>query len=221
MKVSVIVDECERRYNDTDNDTMSASDWLNWYNLAVEALVSIFPRAYTVAKTWQLTASETVQSIPTGDLRLMRLIRNMGSDGATPGEVIRGPLNMEALDGYNQTWTEDTAQTYIEEYFYDPEIPEQFLCWPPVHASTAVYVYGVVSTLPTRATDADTDDIAIPLAYRPDLEEFMMYLAYSPDDENSPNFTRAERHWGHFKELIEAKYQAQALISPRVADNRR
>lgn len=90
------------------------------------------------------------------DLRGNRLlsppIRNMGSDGETPGRAIR-VVERSALDQANPNWHTSTSKV-VTQAVYDPQTPTVFYVCPGVPATDDVWIE--VSWLP--------DPVEIPLS---------------------------------------------------------
>ena len=76
--------------------------------------------------------------------RLLDLIRNLGADGATPGNAVR-PGDRKTLDVADPAWHTRTAKS-VSQVFYDPQSPKVFYVYPGVDPTTPMWVE--VSWLP-------------------------------------------------------------------------
>lgn len=188
---------------------------IEWVNDAIRALALVKPDSTAVTATQQLTASQTKQVLSgASDLRLIRLVRNMGANGTTVGRAIRlGDMN--ALDSFNPDWHTAEKSAVVKEYMFNAERPDEFWVSPPVHATTAVHVELIKSVLPA-AVAATTDTLPVDDIYGPPLIEWCCYRAFSRDSERTPNWARAARHFQAFFNLLQIKMQADMAISPKV-----
>ncbi len=200
---------------DTTSVTWTSAQLIEWLNDAIRALVLVRPDASAITSAMQLAAG-TKQVLAAGELRLIRVVRNMGSNGTTPGRVIRLG-DMMALDAFNPDWHTETAAVVVKEYMFDEARPDEFWVTPPVHATTAVWVEAVRSVLPTAVTAAG-DTIPVDDIYSPALIEWCCYRAFSRDSENTPNWQRAARHYASFFNLLQVKMKSDVAINPRVRE---
>lgn len=198
---------------DTANVTWTAAQLIEWLNDAIRSLVLVRPDASAITSAMQL-AGGTKQVLAAGELRLIRVVRNMGANGTTPGRAIRLG-DMMALDAFYPDWHTEAAAVVVKEYMFDEARPDEFWVTPPVHATTAVWVEVVRSVLPTAVTAAG-DTIPVDDIYSPALIEWCCYRAFSRDSENTPNWQRAARHFAAFFNLLQIKMQSDMAINPKV-----
>jgi len=99
------------------------------YNIAVLDIVIADKRAKMVTESVKF-ATGSKQSIPAKSIAFVELIRNMGTDGVTPGQSIT-PTSMTALSAFNRDWSNDTAQTEIYNVIADPNDPRAYYIYPP------------------------------------------------------------------------------------------
>ncbi len=216
MLNSAVLNRVSEILQDTGAMTWTSSQLLEWLNDAIRALVLVRPDASAITSAMQLAAG-TKQVLAAGELRLIRVVRNMGASGTTPGRAIRLG-DMMALDAFNPDWHTETAAVVVKEYMFDEARPDEFWVTPPVHATTAVYVEAVRSVLPT-AVAAAGDTIPVDDIYSPALIEWCCYRAFSRDSENTPNWQRAARHYASFFNLLQIKMTADMQINPRVRES--
>ena len=70
--------------------------------------------------------------------QLLDVIRNMGTDGLTPGRAIR-PFDREKLDTQRRTWHSSTG-SQIDGFTFDPRTPRYFYVVPGVATGQQVWV---------------------------------------------------------------------------------
>lgn len=80
------------------------------------------------------------------------MVRNMGSDGLTPGKAIAPPGDRQRLDLLDPDWHTKTG-TAITRWFYSPQDPTTFFVSPGVPAATAVWVDILLVAPPKVITD--------------------------------------------------------------------
>ena len=211
MKVSVLAAHCAREAGDADYVVWTTDNWLTYYNAAVKVVIGFRPDDYSVKRTLTLAAG-TWQSITTGDLKLLRVLCNT-PDGTAAGDAVNGPVNERMMDLSDPSWRSATESGTILEYTWSESTPRNFEVSPPAIAGTQVWV--IDAAVPDEATDADTDDIALPLNRYDALREWMMYLAMAGDDERTPNWARAGRHFQAFFSLMNMKLQIDMAANPK------
>jgi len=201
-------------YNDPNATSITTANWLTLLNDAIRQVIQVRPDAYTQVKVLTLVEG-TRQSIPSGDVRLVQLTRNMESDETTPGNAILGPWKQEDIDASEPTWHTTTAGSAVTGFTWNDALPRDFLVYPPVSAGTKVEA--VVSTLPA-VISADTDTIPLGGQFYPALIQWALYRAYGRDHERSPNAARAAQHKAAFYEALGVKNQGDAAVSPPRAE---
>lgn len=188
---------------------------LGYLNESQRVIVSLRPDITATPESVQLTPG-TRQSIPSGRMRLIEVIRNMGSNGTTPGRPIT-PVKRGDLDLYRLTWHTETAATVIKSYTFDERFPKIFYVTPPVHATTPVYAEIITSAAPTECT-AD-GDISLDDIYETAIKDFMLWMAFSIDIDSLANQGRAAQHLQHAYQVLGIKMQADTWVNPRGARN--
>ena len=217
MQASKIIDAVQEVANDTDGVTYTSAQVIEWINDAIRMLLSKRPDALVELRAIQLAAG-TKQTLPSDAHKLLGLIRNMGTDGSTPGKAIRGPVSQEELDAFNPDWHNDTAATEITEYIYNITDPLQFYVIPPVTSAQNVYVEARIAVNHTAIANT-TDVIPVVEPYAPALTEWVLYGLFSRDNEKTPNYVRASRHYQQFFTILGEKMTIDGAVPPQVAEN--
>ena len=86
---------------------------LGWLNDGQRAIVLVRPDASQITDAL-LLVSGTRQSLPSGSVRLMTVIRNMGSDGITPGQAVR-LVERATKDELDPDWHSADADTVLRD----------------------------------------------------------------------------------------------------------
>ena len=186
-------------------------------------VVLLKPEACVKNVSSVLVAGSTKQAIPADGISLIRVTRNMGAAGTTPGNAIR-IINREILDAQIPTWHSDAAIGSIKHYVYDPLDPKTFYCNPQAPA-TAWYVEQVYSASPadvtvtnTGGTSTGTTPISIDDVYANALIDYILYRAYSKDAEYAANGVLAMAHYTAFQNSVSGKTNADLARNPNRTD---
>lgn len=223
MKVEDLIVLAAQKYGDynadgaTDDEKytrVKAEDWVKFYNSAQRQLVLQRPDANCKYDSWKLTADTTKQPLPADALVLISIVRNMGSDGATPGAPIR-EVDQSVIQDFDATWHSEAGETEVELVAYSRRTPKHFWVYPRVHATTSVYVEGAygyafseVAYADIGSTDVEADDQFI----NP-LLEWMLREAWSIDTDSRYAIELSGRHESAFYQALGIEFQAKALIS--------
>ncbi|HFD86862.1 MAG TPA: hypothetical protein ENJ35_04205 [Gammaproteobacteria bacterium] len=196
---------------DESNVVWLKTQALEWVSDAQIAVAIVRHDSYTETKSILLKAG-TKQTI-TGH-RLLTVIRNMGSDGATPGRSIR-LVDRGAKDEFEPNWHSADPEAVVKEYVYDDRVPKRFYVSPPVIASTQVYVETEEEETPTPVANIE-DPIVLDDIYSTAMIEWICYRFFSRDSEVTPNIPRAIEHFKNFFMLLGEKMKSDMATSPKV-----
>lgn len=214
MLGSSILDRVSEILQDSGTVAWTVPQLIEWLNDANRALVLVRPDASSITSAILLAAG-TKQTLGAGE-RMIRVGRNMGSNGTTAGRAIRlGDL--AAMDAFNPDWHTATADTVVREYMLDEARPDEFWVSPPVSSVTPVYVEASRVVLPTLMALAG-DTLPVDDIYAPALIEWCCYRAFSRDSERTPNWQRAARHYSSFFNLLNVKMKSDMQIDPKVRE---
>lgn len=221
MLADTVLDLSRDALNDTSDVTWTLDEKLRLLNLGQLWIADLKADALAVVEAVQLVAG-TRQTLPqrrvngvlTSSLRFLRLVRNMGIDGATPGPTIL-PGDLEAMDRMRPGWHDDTAHRVVKHYLYDPRRKTEFYVWPPVPASPAVYVelehVQAPADVPYSTSKpryvAEHHAIGIPDDFAKALNEFICWKCLAKEDDLE-SVQKAAQH-------MQAFYQAIGLKAER------
>jgi hypothetical protein len=201
-------------YGDTGYDRVDEDVWIKYLNASIRALILVRPDAGAQTDNVQLVAG-VLQTLPATALRMLDITRNMGVDGLTAGKIIT-PVARKHINYSNLLWPAATGDTEIDNFSYDKENPRIFYVTPPVHDSTAVYVEMQVSQLPT-AVAATGDDPGINDVFFEPIVQYMLYKAFSADDEGV-EFQKAMAYMQNFFSLIQIEMAASKAAGPETKE---
>ena len=200
------------RANDILNDDMNARwtqpELLRWVNDAARETIIRRPAARSVIKPVTLAAG-ALQSLPERGVEVLDVIRNMGTNGTTPGRIVRR-VDRRLLDDINPDWHSLKAATVIKHFTFDERAPKAFYCYPPAVAGVQLEV--MYSELPPEITDL-TQNIDMGSEYINVLVSYMVFRALSKDSEFSDG-TIAAAHYQAFVDAVTDNNQQTTANSP-------
>lgn len=208
------VTDAAELYGDTLYTRVTALNWIKYLNAGIRALVLVRPDAGATTANVLLVPG-VLQTLPSAALRLLDITRNMGTTGTTAGKICT-PSARKHLNYANLLWPAGTGDVAIDNFSYDKENPRIFYVTPPVHATTNVYVEMQTSQLPTTIT-ATTDVMEINDVFFEPLVQYMLYKAYSVDDEDV-EFSKAIAFMQNFFNLLQVEMTASVTAGPEVKE---
>lgn len=211
------------RIQDTLQDTTSVrwpeAELLRYINDAQREIVNFKPETSATHANVALDTG-TEQSLPSGGLRLIKVIRNVASTAsdAAGKRAIRivdlDILNTQEPDWHDATVTGNAAHgTEVKHYAFDPDDPKKYYVYPGVSGSA--YVEVVYSAAPTDLSAA-SDSISVDDIYGNAIIDFVLYKAYLKDSEYAGNAQRANTHYSLFTNSLSAGSNAQRLVDPNI-----
>ena len=210
MIASDVLDRCSRELNDTARVRWTLTDLLGFLTDAMRQTVLLRPDANATVAVVQLTAGNTKQQIPTGAIRFLSLVRNMGAGGLVPGLPIV-PTTREAMDAASATWHTDAPAAEIDHYLYNADTQQYFYVSPPPAAG--VYVEMEYAMDVTELT-AGTDTLPLPSIWIEPLREYVLYRAFSVNNASMADKQNALNHLKQFYLAIGEEGRAKALFNP-------
>lgn len=205
-----IVERAKRLLLDESFDRWDRTELLIWINDAVKAVVSRDPSALSLTSIVELEAG-AYQTAPDGTVGIHDITRNVSGSGVF-GRAIK-LASRRLLDDQVPDWYGKTPASTILHYTYDERSPKTFYVYPPAAAGTRVEM--VRYAVPD---DIDSEDDGIPLTreYLEPLLNFVLYRAFSKDDESSSD-ARAAGYYAAFKAALDDDIGASVTTSPNGA----
>ncbi len=195
-----IIDRAAKLLQDDTNIAWPTLELLEWLNDGQRELVLGKPDAYVINRSLRLMAG-TKQVLPSDGNVFMRLTRNMGADGNTPGRAIL-PIPMQVFDEQNPNWHRSPAAPEAQNYVYDDRDKKTFYVYPP-QPSVAGYAEVVYSATPPECAAADS--LAVGDLFISAILDYVLYRAYSKDAEYTRNDAKATGYYQSFISLIAGK----------------
>lgn len=168
-------------------------------------------------------------------ISLLEIVRNMGTDGFTPGRVIR-PVDRYTLDTNDPDWhassasaADITANKAVREFVYSKDTPKSFYVVPGVHASTAQWVEIRWNVEPKRVPDggepnaelyrydgASTAVLGINDQFVEALHNYVVAVLLLKGSKNTQNIPKAQLHAGLFTSSVNAMAAMITGTSPEL-----
>lgn len=192
-------------------DTGSGTRWLDaelldWINDAQREIVLLKPSANSIVENLVLAVSETKQSLPTGGLVLLDVVRNSG------GRAVRR-VDKTILDNESPDWHAATGAATVQHYVYDENTPKTFWVYPPQPSSNPGTVQIIYSKTPDNLSSL-ANNLSLDDVYAGPVLDFVLYRAYSKDIDFANNMQRAQMHYQAFGLSVGAKLQLELGSSP-------
>jgi len=156
-----IIEDVRITLVDPDGVRWTDGELLGWLNDAQREIAILRPDSSMRVEAIQLVANVTLQQLPATAQRLVKITRNMGAAGTTPGTPIRLADHGE-LDRVLPGWHTSTAGTAVKNYTYDGKSPKVFYVYP--RPATAFYVEAHMQVAPDEVDESEAitvDDIYV------------------------------------------------------------
>lgn len=207
-----IIYRAEIILQDTTNVRWPEAELTYWLNDAQRAIVLIKPDASAVNAA-VICVAGAKQSIPAAGVQLLDIIRNMGTNGTTPGRAIL-QIERRILDEQRPDWHTETASDEVKHFMFDERNPRNFYVYPPQPTSAFGYVEMLYSAAPTDlatlASVISLDDI-----YAGPILDYILFRAYSKDADLSPSAPqRATAYYQAFMAALSGKNEAESMHDP-------
>ena len=184
--------------DEDDNNVWDEQELVNYYNLAVREIISLRPDDNGTFEIIKL-ASGVKQQAPAKTIKLIRCIRNMGTDGATPGRQIH-ETTFDMLAAVRPDLSTVSGQSEIQDYC-KAEDNVTFYVYPPADGTS--YIEIEIAKVPDQLVwDAggnwQTAQVAVAEQFVESVKEYILAKAYQKDTDIPGNESRAADHYKKF-----------------------
>lgn len=203
--VKTVVKQVQRRVIDEDAIRWTSDDMLDYLNSAIKAILAVRPDAYVLNHEFVCVAG-TEQKLTERSNFLINVVRN------DKGKAIRGPHDMLMLDNYYPEWRNSTPGDEADCYLYEERDPKVFYLYPAVKDQHKIQI--IEAAIPEDITQSEyTNDVPLLLGplYDNALIEYMVYLAFSQDNEFAANSNKANLALAAFNTILGNKNQSDAV----------
>lgn len=209
VTAKTIIDKASIQLIDLTNIRWTRAELLSWLNDGLRQIVTIQPSASSTTVAKQLAVG-TRQYIPTDGWLLLSIYRNMGTNGTTPGRIIR-IVSREILDSFNPNWNTVTATAEVRNYMYTDQDQLAFYVYPPNTGTQ--YIELNYSVQPVDLT-LETQPIPIFDVFQSALMDYILYRACSKDAEYAPGVALSQSYMATFIAAIQGKNQSEITSNP-------
>lgn len=211
VAVNDLIDKAEIILQDTTNVRWTAVELIGWLNNGQNEIVLYKPDA-SVTNAAVVCIEGTKQTIPAATgIRLIDVVRNMGTNGTTPGNAVR-LISREILDAQVPGWHSVTGSATAQHYIFDDRDPKNFYVYPPQPSSSFGYLELVYSSSPTAA--AADGNIALDDVYQSVLLDYILYRAYQKDADYASNDARSKGYYQAFLQALGIMDKVEQVNDP-------
>lgn len=208
MKASDVINRVRILLND-DGTRWPNSELFYWISDAQRLIGLVRPDAVSLLSTVQLSAG-TKQQLPYGSTRLLDVLHNVNSLDGTPTRSIK-LTDRDQLETQDPNWQTKTKQKEVRQYIYDPRTPTIYFVTPPNNGQGWVEI--VTQAAPSNIT-ATTDDLTLLDIYLETVVNYVMYRAYSKDNEFAANSAAANNYMQMVLSVLGLKTMKDVASSP-------
>lgn len=208
-----LIDQAAKVLQDETNIRWQRPELLDWLNAGQREVTMYKPDASSVVGTISLVAG-SLQTIPTGGLKVLDVTRNMGPGGTTPGRAIR-LTKREILDAGNPNWHSSAQKSEILHFMTDPRTPTRFYVYPPASPTSVEAVYSIT---PTPCT-GEQSQLSINEIYANTLLNYILFRAYSKDADFAENDPKSKAYYQLFATQVGISATADKATEPKSPSN--
>lgn len=188
------------------NEQLANSGYVTWsqgflegaYVEAVNAVLTVLPVAHAELRDLPLVAG-TQQDVP-DDVTAILFVMGNATGAGVAGTAVAPVGDMDLFNDEQALLSalSVTASTYqVQRAYLDPMDPLAYYVLPAVPAGYTGKLRSRVGTRPA-APDWNADpDFPLRDGFDIAVKEYMLYIAFGRDDEDSPGFSRAQAHKGN------------------------
>ena len=203
IQVQTILNRAALLLEDEQQDIWTEAELILWVDDALTTIVNHRPDVYVKRAVVDLKEG-TYQDLPEDGIILIRLTRNMSTHTSITG------LPLDILDDQHPSWRAPVMAPIVEHYVYTDRDPKHFEVFPSVAEGVQIELdYGAAPPSVTVATDT------IPLGkeYTNILTDWVLYRAWSKDDE-AANQSKAMVQFQAFSQALGIKTNTESGIMP-------
>ncbi|WP_070988473.1 DUF6682 family protein [Halofilum ochraceum] len=135
MQAKPIIDTAARQLSDTGNTRWgrdALADYLSW---TLAEMAGLYPDSVAELDTMKLT-SGAEQDMPADVIRWMGGVRNMGSDGSTPGRAVHNG-DLATQEAFDPDWITRRPKKEVRDVFFTLSAPRKFYVAPPISTANS------------------------------------------------------------------------------------
>lgn len=224
---SAIIARAQTVVQDATGVRWPFAELLQWLNDG-QREVALYKPSATAQNVIIELGQGTLQSIGSGGLALLRVIRNLKTNATNPrvgGRACR-IVDREVLDSQHPLWHDSVSFPYaaeVKHFCFDDSDPTNFYVFPGNNG--AGFVEAVISKSPADVIavgDANTLSsynypIQVPDIYSNTLLDYTLFRAYSKDADYAGNAERSNNHYTMFTNALQVKRDNEMSDNPNAS----
>lgn len=200
-------------YDRGDDARWSDAELIRWINDSRMAIITRRPQAGAVIDSVSLVAG-SLQTVPDDAVSFLDAIRNMGSDGKTPGRSIRR-TDRQNLDDDDLYWHRSAPRAEISQFSFDDRIPRRYYVYPPAKSGTNIEISYARNP---EAVASTSDVLDFSAEYIDAVVNYVCYRAKTKDSQYA-NAAEAVAYYGAFNDSLGIQTQTGNAASPNQPGN--
>lgn len=212
--------------------------WINFGQMALAKYLPLISSRTDIVKMAPGTeqdfssfaADRIMRGAPADGIALMRIVRNMGMDGATPGRALRGPVDRYSKDALEPDWHAE-SDVAAREYVFDKNMPTRAWIspgaanWAPVWLEIEWMAYppkladggAPGSEVYTATGTGAAVELAVKDQYTEDLHHYVVAMSLLKGSKDFQNLPKSQHHAGLFMQSLNMQAQAQTGVNPNLS----
>jgi len=204
-----IISKAQTVLQDIPATRWSTTELLSWLNDGQREICLLKPSVSAVNQSVSLVLG-TRQSIPAVGLQILRIVRNLTSEGL--GSKVVQVIDRDVLDTRQPMWHAAKPTTVADHYVFDELDPRTFYVYPPNDGTGNIET--VYAVEPTQVVEGGA--ISIPDIHSNNLLDYILYRAYAKESDHPGNEQRSSQHYQTMASSLGVKIQIDAVNSPNM-----
>lgn len=200
-----VVDRVRPQLIDPDGTRWTDDEFMRWLGDAQKVILTAKPNAFSRTGVVSLVPG-TKQKIPDDGYMLLSVVRNMSSDGVTPGRAVRIVMR-EVLDAFNPEWHAASKTAIVQNYVFDDRQFDIFHVYPPNDGTGKVEL--IYAKMPDEVTALD-QILDVTDNYLVALSDYLMFRAHQKDSDYAAGQQVAIMYLNAFSQFVGVSTVAEA-----------
>lgn len=206
---SAVIDKARSTLLDETGVAWTDSEVIGYLNLAIHAVCTAFPSAFTKLVSVQLDAG-AFQALPDDGLEVLDVVQNV--DGPAVRQVDR-----QLMSATDPQWMIATPTVFVREFMFELVDPRRFYVSPPnTGAGSVMVLYAAAPPLVSTLADV----VPLVQTYIAPLYEHVLSTAFSKNAREGDE-TKVRMHMDLYSAYMQQRPAGQTGVSPKLANQPR
>ncbi|MCG5537862.1 DUF6682 family protein [Halorhodospira sp. 9622] len=214
VTAEMILNRAARTLHDDTGVRWTPEDLLTYLSDAQREIVMLKPAANAINDVVALTPG-TRQRLPSDGMTLIDVVRNMGSNGDTPGRAVRS-VRRYILDATRPDWHTEPTSAEVKHFMFDDRDPKTFYVTPG-QPDPASYLEIVYAASPAEVTSTQ-QAIGLDDVFQTPIFYYVMSRAHAKS--STPNLQVAAIYYEQFRAAVTGRSDALFELHPDQAQKR-